>query len=100
MTLALVATDAEHDELLDRVVTVLCPDAEHDGPCPVPWATTSVAGDSLPPPERVALVEAIEETNWTAHGDPERLDPPLRTRLLGAATDTAAADADDDVRAG
>ncbi|MDW4907557.1 hypothetical protein RB628_19945 [Streptomyces sp. ADMS] len=64
--IALVATPAKHEELMDRLVDVLCPDSGHEGPCPIPWAMRSVNGDSLSAKKRKALLEEIEETN----GDP------------------------------
>jgi hypothetical protein len=31
------ATESEADELGAAIARVLCPDDDHDGPCPVPW---------------------------------------------------------------
>ncbi|WP_330288107.1 hypothetical protein [Streptomyces sp. NBC_00576] len=66
VNIALVTTSAKHEELMDRLVDVLCPDPRHEGPCPIPWAMNSVAGDSLSAKKRKALLKEIEETN----GDP------------------------------
>ncbi|WP_159037142.1 hypothetical protein [Streptomyces specialis] len=61
--IALVASSIVHEELMDRLVEVLCPDHRHDGPCPVPWAMHSVNGDSLSRRKRRALLREIDETN-------------------------------------
>lgn len=61
--IALVATPAQHEELMDRLVDVLCPDPEHEDPCPVPWGMHSVNGDSLSAKKRKALLKEIEDTN-------------------------------------
>ncbi|MET7737963.1 hypothetical protein ABZT02_42740 [Streptomyces sp. NPDC005402] len=64
MKIALIATAAQHEELMDRIVEVLCPDPGHDGPCPIPWGMHSVNGESLSRRERKALLTEIKETNW------------------------------------
>ncbi|MGI5437709.1 hypothetical protein ACQEV4_09780 [Streptomyces shenzhenensis] len=64
VTIGLVATAAQHEELMDRLADVLCPDPEHEGPCPVPWGMHSVNGDSLSRRQRKALLTEIKETNW------------------------------------
>ncbi|MGW1721533.1 hypothetical protein ACWCQK_01195 [Streptomyces sp. NPDC002306] len=61
--IAHVATAARHEELMDRLAEVLCPDPDHEGPCAVPWAMHSVNGDSLSSRQRAALLTEIEETN-------------------------------------
>ncbi|MEU5099826.1 hypothetical protein [Streptomyces sp. NPDC020996] len=66
MNIGLIATAAQHEELMDRIVEVLCPDPDHEGPCPIPWGMHSVDGDSLSPRRRKALLTEIAETN----GDP------------------------------
>ncbi|MFE4957689.1 hypothetical protein ACFRCW_27350 [Streptomyces sp. NPDC056653] len=75
--IALVATSEQHEEVLDRLSDVLCPDSDHEGPCPLPWAMHSVNEDSLSAKQRKALLEEIEETNWDPEGRPIPLDPPL-----------------------
>lgn len=72
--IALVATAVEHEELLDRLGEVLCPDPDHEGPCPVPWAMHSLNQDGLSPKMRVTLIQEIEETNLDQNGRPVRLD--------------------------
>ncbi|MGW6688711.1 hypothetical protein [Streptomyces sp. NPDC054961] len=61
--LAIVATPREHEELLDRLTDVLCPDPNHEGPCEIPWAIHSVNEDTISGEERRALLEEIEDTN-------------------------------------
>ncbi|MET9381371.1 hypothetical protein ABZY09_09795 [Streptomyces sp. NPDC002928] len=63
VSIALVATPAQHEELMDRLADVLCPAPDHDGPCLMPWGMHSVDGDSLPPRRRAALLTEIAETN-------------------------------------
>lgn len=62
--IALIATAVQHEELMDRISAVLCPDPSHEGPCPIPWAMHSVNGDSLSRRQRKALLTEIKETNW------------------------------------
>ncbi|MER6524927.1 hypothetical protein [Streptomyces sp. NPDC001508] len=62
--IAFLATPAQHEELLDGLADVLCPEPDHEGPCPVPWGMHSVNGDSLSRRRRRALLKEIEETNW------------------------------------
>ena len=64
VTIAMIATQAQHEELMDRLTDVLCPDPDHEGPCPVPWAMRSTNGDSLSRRKRKALLTEIRETNW------------------------------------
>ncbi|MEW2491233.1 hypothetical protein [Streptomyces sp. NPDC048411] len=64
VTIATVTTAAQHEELMDRLTDVLCPDPGHEGPCPVPWAMRSTNGDSLSRRKRKALLTEIRETNW------------------------------------
>ncbi|MFJ2172128.1 hypothetical protein ACIOHE_04330 [Streptomyces sp. NPDC087851] len=63
VNIALLATAAQHEEVMDRLVEVLCPDPSHEGPCPIPWGVHSVNGDSLSQKKRKALREEIAETN-------------------------------------
>ncbi|MGW3957436.1 hypothetical protein ACWEKM_42650 [Streptomyces sp. NPDC004752] len=62
--IGLIATAAQHEELMDRLAEVLCPDPNHDGPCPIPWGMHSINGDSLSRRQRKALLTEIRETNW------------------------------------
>ncbi|MFC9242847.1 hypothetical protein ACFT7S_02025 [Streptomyces sp. NPDC057136] len=61
--IAIVATAAEHEALMDRITDVLCPDASHEGPCAIPWSMSSVDGDSLSRRKRRNLLDAIKDTN-------------------------------------
>jgi hypothetical protein len=63
--IAVVATAAEHEALLDRLAEVLCPDPGHTGPCAIPWALHSVNEDSLSAKQRKAIRREIEATNPT-----------------------------------
>ncbi|WP_406320223.1 hypothetical protein [Streptomyces sp. NBC_01637] len=67
--IAMVATPAEHEELMDRLSNVLCSDPDHEGPCAIPWAMHSVNGDSLSRCKRNALLTEIKETNWNPEED-------------------------------
>jgi hypothetical protein len=62
--IALIATAAQHEELMDRISEVLCPDPDHEGPCAIPWAMHSIRGDSLSRRQQKALLTEIKETNW------------------------------------
>ncbi|MFE7356901.1 hypothetical protein ACFU8Q_27985 [Streptomyces sp. NPDC057543] len=80
--IAMVATAAEHEELMDRLTDVLCPDPEHEGPCPVPWAMHSVNGDSLSRGKRKALLAEIRETNWNPEDDQDTGETGARWRTI------------------
>ncbi|MFD4029703.1 hypothetical protein ACFWVP_04010 [Streptomyces sp. NPDC058637] len=62
VTIAFLATAAQHEQLMDRLVEVLCPDSSREGPCPIPWGVHSVNGESLSRKKRKALREDIAET--------------------------------------
>lgn len=61
--IAVVATASEHELLLDRFTDVLCPDANHEGPCAMPWAMHSVNQDALSRRRKKIWSERIEDTN-------------------------------------
>ncbi|MFE4612049.1 hypothetical protein ACFRK5_27440 [Streptomyces niveus] len=63
VNIALLATAAQHEDLMDRLVELLCPDPSHEGPCPIPWGMHSVDGDSLSKKKQKALREEIADTN-------------------------------------
>ncbi|MEU9102251.1 hypothetical protein [Streptomyces sp. NPDC048361] len=69
VTIAMVATQEQHEKLMDQLTDVLCPDPDHEGPCPVPWAMRSTNGDSLSRRKRKALLTEITETNWNPTGE-------------------------------
>jgi hypothetical protein len=45
------ATEEEADEAVRAIGSALCPEENHPGYCPVPWATVLVPPDSLDPDE-------------------------------------------------
>ena len=51
------------DALTDRLVGTLCPDADHDGPCPIPWALRVTDGKSLSKAKQRRYLEEIATTN-------------------------------------
>lgn len=44
--LGVYATRGEAEELKERIVGLLCPDPEHDPPCPVPWSVSLGPADA------------------------------------------------------
>jgi hypothetical protein len=38
ITIPVLGTAGKVEALADRIVETPCPDHEHDGPCPLPWA--------------------------------------------------------------
>jgi hypothetical protein len=63
ITIPVIATSAEVEALTDRLVETLCPDHEHEGPCPIPWALHVTDGESLSKAEQRRLREEIGGTN-------------------------------------
>ncbi|WBB52449.1 hypothetical protein [Verrucosispora sp. WMMD573] len=47
ITIPVIASASEVDALTDRLVETLCPDPNHEGPCPTPWALHVTDGNSL-----------------------------------------------------
>ncbi|MEU8379113.1 hypothetical protein AB0C32_07960, partial [Streptosporangium sp. NPDC048865] len=62
MVIALTATERQTEELSDRIVEVLCPDPDHEGPCQIPWALHVVEGASLSKAEQRRLRAEIDDT--------------------------------------
>lgn len=48
------ATEAQANEAKERFVRLLCPDPEHEPPCPVPWSAWVVHESDLDDPELYA----------------------------------------------
>ena len=63
ITIPVVASAATVEALTDRLVQTLCPDLDHEGPCPIPWALTVTDGLSLSKAEQRRLHEDIATTN-------------------------------------
>ncbi|MDQ3640345.1 MAG: hypothetical protein M3450_02445 [Actinomycetota bacterium] len=45
------ATEEEANEAVEAISSALCPEENHSGYCPVPWATVLVPPDSFDPDE-------------------------------------------------
>jgi hypothetical protein len=63
ITIPVIGTAGEVEALSDRIVETLCPDLEHEGPCPLPWALRITDGGSLSKAEQRRLHEEIDSTN-------------------------------------
>jgi len=63
ITIPVIATAGEVETLADRIVGTLCPDHEHEGRCPLPWALRITDGGSLSKAEQRRLHEEIDSTN-------------------------------------
>lgn len=44
--LTILATQIEVDQVAEKIQRALCPDEDHLGPCPIPWAIES-SNDSV-----------------------------------------------------
>ncbi|MEV4489588.1 hypothetical protein AB0K04_05655 [Micromonospora coxensis] len=62
VVLALSTDERRKDEICDRIVDLICPDPNHEGPCDTPWALHVVDGDSLDRDERDRLRAEIDDT--------------------------------------
>lgn len=51
-------TEAQARGLVDEIGLLLCPDPEHNGPCPIPWTTTYLHLDR---PEVAEIYPALVE---------------------------------------
>lgn len=51
-------TEAQARILVDEIGLLLCPDPEHNGPCPTPWTTTYLPLDR---PEAVEIYPVLVE---------------------------------------
>ena len=53
-------TEAQARRLVDEIQLLLCPDPEHNGPCPIPWTTTYLHLDRPEVAENYAeLIEQV-----------------------------------------
>ncbi|QWF84269.1 hypothetical protein [Amycolatopsis sp. CA-230715] len=43
--LGVVASEAQADELKERIMRLLCPDPDHAPPCPIPWSLALMPAD-------------------------------------------------------
>ncbi len=62
VTISVIATAQQVEQLTDRFVEVMCPDPGHEGPCPVPWALHVTDGGSLSKAEQKRLRAEIADT--------------------------------------
>ena len=60
---AVLASQTEVDQLTDDMVATICPDPDHDGDCPTPWALTAIDGASLSSRRQAEIRESIRLTN-------------------------------------
>lgn len=51
-------TEVQARRLADEIGLLLCPDRDHNGPCPIPWTTTYL---SLDRPEVAEIYPALVE---------------------------------------
>lgn len=78
------ATEAEAAELQGVIMRTLCPDRDHQGPCPIPWEAAVDALDDFPDRyQNLAEQVAIERpsdlgtaTTRTQDGDGASTAPP------------------------
>ncbi|MEV6931412.1 hypothetical protein AB0M46_43915 [Dactylosporangium sp. NPDC051485] len=59
LTVYTLATEAEEDAIRERIRAALCPDPDHDGPCPNPWLLIVTDSESLDEEEAAAMMEAL-----------------------------------------
>lgn len=63
--LGIWATDADADELMERITRLLCPDPDHAPPCPIPWEIGSRPLDPESPD-----AESLREQVRHEYGEP------------------------------
>ncbi|GAA2374173.1 hypothetical protein [Dactylosporangium salmoneum] len=56
-----LATEAEKDAIAERIRAALCPDPDHDGPCPNPWLLIVTDGESLDEADAADMTEALRD---------------------------------------
>jgi hypothetical protein len=56
-----LATDADIDDITDRLGLALYPDPDHSGRCPNPWEITTAAVDDLDEPDRSSWMATAED---------------------------------------
>ncbi|WP_431968410.1 hypothetical protein [Nocardia sp. bgisy134] len=56
----ILATEAEAKKLVEQIAHLLCPDPDHQPPCPVPWAI-GLDSETDMDPERREQYEDIRE---------------------------------------
>jgi hypothetical protein len=56
-----LATDADIDDVTDRLGLALCPDPDHSGGCPNPCEITTAAVDDLDEPDRSSWMATAED---------------------------------------
>jgi hypothetical protein len=64
-----LATDAEIDNITDRLGLALCPDPDHSGECPNAWQITAAPVDDLEEPERSSWLAAAEDLLQQERGE-------------------------------
>lgn len=66
------ATEEEANEAVESIGSALCPEENHPGYCPVPWATVLIPPDSLDPDELAEWSRSFAEDRERAR----RADEP------------------------
>ena len=66
--IAVLASEEEVRRLTERLIATICPDADHEGDCQIPWTMSTTDGSSLPLRQQAALRESIRLTNPGAEG--------------------------------
>lgn len=59
ITVGILATEEEVDQVVGRISDVICTDEEHSGACTTPWITIVTDEDSLEPDQARDLRDAI-----------------------------------------
>ena len=60
LTVGAYCTEAQARSLVEEIGLLLCPDPDHNGPCPIPWTTTYLSLDRPEAAENYpALVEQV-----------------------------------------
>jgi len=66
---AAIASDAEIDNITDRLGLALCPDLDHSGGCPNAWEITAAPVDDLDEPERSSWMATAEDLMQQERGE-------------------------------
>ena len=59
ITVGIIATEEEVDQVVGRISDVICPDEDHGGACATPWITIVIDEDSLEADQARDLRDAI-----------------------------------------
>lgn len=60
ITVVILGTEQDVENLISVVEKTLCPEPDHPGPCPIPWSITTMDPDSRSPKEEEELRRELD----------------------------------------